>query len=85
MTSQCVKVGTSVTLFCPVEEKLIDPINWIPNKIHDYNDYDYGDYSATLIVTFPSSILNYERGGVWCDYQEHYYYAIILISGMLNL
>ena len=78
------KVGSNITLYCPVEEELNDPIKWVPNKINDYDYCEYGDYSATLKVTFPSSILSENGELVWCDYEGHHYYAIILISGMFN-
>ena len=84
LTSQCVKVGSSVTLCCPVEEVLSDIVIWIPNEIHDHDDYDGENITDTLEVTFPSNILRDEEL-VACDYKDNFYYGIILISGMFNL
>ena len=83
LTSQCVKIGSNITLRCPVEKELSEGVYWTPNEIHDHDDYD-GDYIDTLEVTFPSSILSNEEV-VHCDYSNNYYYGIILISGMFNL
>ena len=85
LTSQCVKVGSSVTLRCPVEEELSHFVNWIPDRINDYNDYDGENFTDTLEVTFPSNILLRDKYLVWCDYRDNFYYGIILISGMFNL
>ena len=74
LTSQCVKVGSNITLRCPVEEELSEGVNWVPNEIiYDHNDYEYGDFSASLKVTSPSSILSDENGVVWCDYGRYYH------------
>ena len=84
LTSQCVKIGSSITLNCPVEEEITDIVIWIPDIIHDHDDYDEEDITDTLEVTFPSSIMN-DKGLVACDYRDNFYYGIILISGMFNL
>ena len=84
LTSQCVKVGSNITLHCPVEEELSDIVIWIPNEIHDHDDFDGRDITDTLEVTFPSNTLN-DKGLVACDYRNNFYYGIILISGMFNL
>ena len=83
LTSQCVKVGNSVTLHCPVEEELSHIVIWIPNEIHDHDDFDGEDITDTLEVTFPSNILR-DKDLVACDYRNNFYYGII-ISGMFNL
>ena len=84
LTSQCVKVGSSITLCCPVEEELSHFVIWTPNEIHNHDDFDGEDITDTLEVTFPSNILS-DKEVVACDYRNKFYYGIILISGMFNL
>ena len=80
LTSQCVKVGSNITLCCPIMEELDNAVVWFPNQIFEP---DYDEFSETLCITFSSSKLS--QNVVWCDYEGNDYYGIILKSGMFNL